>query len=77
MQGEQASAPAAAQVEPRVQLEQFVLEVGEQAAARYLPAAQPESEAQAEHGSKPVAEYVLPAAQPGTGAHELDCASQV
>ena len=55
------------------QLEQFVLLVSEQEAARYLPAGHVE---QFEHGDKPEADQVLPPTQPGIGTHEFDDASQ-
>ena len=66
----QLSAPAADQV-PAAQLLQFVFKVCEQAAARYLPAAQT-LEAQALHGAMVVVfEYVLPA----THATQARCAA--
>ena len=50
VQAVQAEAPAADQLLPDTQLEQFVLAVTEHVAARYLPAAQV-LEAQLEHGA--------------------------
>jgi len=70
-----ALAPAADQVLVAKQLPQTALDVAEQAAERYLPAAQPDGKEQLVHGSYPEADQEVPATQVGAATHLLDKAS--
>ena len=70
----QPEAPAAAEYEPAEQFAQTVFEVGEQAAARKVPAAHTLDE-QFAQGAQPGADQVLPATQEGSARHESEGAS--